>query len=71
MTTATGSELTPRECEVLRLVAEGLTQVTIAIRLFISRGTVRNHMTNIFTKLEVDNAVSAVVEGIRRGIITI
>ena len=46
-------ELTDREREVLRLVADGLTNQAIAGRLFVSGKTVRNHVSNILTKLQV------------------
>jgi ATP/maltotriose-dependent transcriptional regulator MalT len=52
-------ELTPRELEVLRLIAEGLTNPAIAERLTISVGTVKAHTANIYTKLGVRNRVQA------------
>lgn len=45
------SVLTPRESEVLRLIARGLTNSEIAAELFISRHTVKNHVSNIYRKL--------------------
>lgn len=54
-------ELTPRECEVLDLIARGLTNDEIAERLFISPKTVRNHNTRIFSKLQVDSRSKAIV----------
>lgn len=53
------SRLTPREREVLALVAEGLTNRQIAERLVISEGTAIRHVSNIFGKLEVNNRAAA------------
>ena len=56
--------LSPREREVLRLRAEGLTSVQVAWRLQISEQTVKNHMRRVFLKLGVDNLIEAMwVEG--------
>ncbi|MBG0815698.1 DNA-binding response regulator [Planomonospora sp. ID82291] len=52
--------LTPREADVLRLVAEGIDAAEIAGRLFLSAGTVRNYITAIVTKLNARNRVDAV-----------
>jgi DNA-binding NarL/FixJ family response regulator len=52
-------ELSDREREVLALVADGLTNTAIAERLFVSSKTVRNHVSNILTKLQVDNRTEA------------
>jgi DNA-binding NarL/FixJ family response regulator len=51
--------LTRREIEILRLVAEGLTNEEIAKRIFISEKTVKTHLTNIFDKLKVNNRFKA------------
>jgi LuxR family maltose regulon positive regulatory protein len=61
--------LSPREIEVLRLLAEGLTNKEIAQRLYISLRTVKYHTTNIFTKLNVDNRTQAVMKAGGLGII--
>ena len=47
--------LTPTEREVTQLVAEGLSNPGIASRLFISRATVKTHLTHVFTKLDITN----------------
>ena len=47
--------LTPTEREVAQLVAEGLSNPGIADRLFISRATVKTHLTHVFTKLDITN----------------
>lgn len=51
--------LTTREAEVLRLVAEGLSNAQVAERLFLAPRTVNTHLTNIYTKLGVDNRAAA------------
>jgi LuxR family transcriptional regulator, maltose regulon positive regulatory protein len=55
-----GESLSERECDVLRLMAEGLSNKAIAQRLLISAYTVRNHTVNIFGKLQVENRLQAV-----------
>jgi DNA-binding NarL/FixJ family response regulator len=52
-------ELSDREREVLGLVADGLTNTAISERLFVSSKTVRNHVSNILTKLQVENRTEA------------
>jgi LuxR family maltose regulon positive regulatory protein len=61
--------LSPREIEVLRLLAEGLANKEIAQRLYISLRTVKYHTTNIFTKLNVDNRTQAVMKAKKLGIL--
>jgi two-component system, NarL family, response regulator DegU len=51
--------LTKRELEILRLVAEGLTNEEIGKKIFISEKTVKTHLTNIFDKLKVNNRFKA------------
>jgi two-component system, NarL family, nitrate/nitrite response regulator NarL len=62
-------ELTPRELEVLRLMAEGLPNKTIAIRLGISEHTVKFHVNAILGKLGVGSRTEAVVRATRLGLI--
>ena len=57
--------LTPREREVLRLLAEGLAAHDIAKQLFISKKTVGTHLEHIFTKLGVRNRAQAVAVAYR------
>ncbi|MGH7828123.1 MAG: response regulator [Candidatus Binatia bacterium] len=52
-------DLTKRELEILKLVAEGLTNEEIGRRIFISEKTVKTHLTNIFDKLKVNNRFKA------------
>lgn len=62
-------ELTAREVEVLRLVAEGSRNRDIAARLFISEETVKAHIKHIMGKLRATDRTQAVTIGVRRGII--
>lgn len=61
--------LTPREREVLQLVAEGHTNSAIADILSISVKTVEKHRANLMTKLEVNDLASLIREGIKQGLI--
>jgi DNA-binding NarL/FixJ family response regulator len=65
----TGKEsLTRREYEVLTLIAEGLNNREIAEKLFISEKTVKNHVSNIFKKIEVADRVQAAIYAYRNNI---
>jgi LuxR family transcriptional regulator, maltose regulon positive regulatory protein len=61
--------LTKREIEILRLVAEGLNNQTIAERLFVSDHTVHRHLANILSKLSVSTRAAAVAQAARRGLL--
>jgi DNA-binding NarL/FixJ family response regulator len=61
--------LTPRETEILQLIAKGLSNRSAAETLGVSRATVRTHLEHIYAKLDVSNRTEAVTEAIRRGII--
>jgi DNA-binding NarL/FixJ family response regulator len=63
--------LTPREQEVLRLLAEGLSDKEIAQRLYVGSGTVRSHVVNIFGKLGVHSRLQALVFAVRHGLVDI
>jgi len=63
------TELTDRETVVLRLIAAGLGNHEIADQLYISENTVKNHVSNILVKLDVDNRVQAAVRAIIEGLI--
>jgi ATP/maltotriose-dependent transcriptional regulator MalT len=63
------SLLTRREVEVLRLVAEGLSNQTIATRLFVSDHTVHRHVANILNKFSVSTRAAAVAQAARRGLL--
>ena len=62
-------QLTRREQEVLRLVAEGYTDREVAETLFISHRTVNRHLSNIFVKLDVTGRAAAVAYAIRQGMV--
>ena len=62
--------LSRRELEVLRLVAEGLNNQTIAERLFVSDHTVHRHLANILGKLDVTSRAAAVAQASRRGLLS-
>ncbi|PFE34171.1 histidine kinase [Priestia megaterium] len=66
---ATAYELTAREIEILQLVAKGLRYNTIASRLYLSNGTVRNYASSAYTKLGVRNKEEAVQKALETGII--
>jgi two-component system, NarL family, response regulator LiaR len=63
--------LTPRELEVLQLLAQGLSNRNIAEALFISDRTVQAHLTSIFAKTQVSSRLEAVLNAIRRGWLTL
>jgi DNA-binding NarL/FixJ family response regulator len=64
-----GTALTPREVQLLELLATGLTNRAIARQLFISEATVKTHLVHIFGKLGVDNRTSAIAVAAQRRII--
>jgi DNA-binding NarL/FixJ family response regulator len=61
-------KLTEREEDVLRLLAQGLTNADIAARLYLSEGTVRNHVSAILSKLDVADRTQAAVLAIQHGL---
>lgn len=61
--------LTPRELEVLRLVADGLSNAQVALRIGRTEGTVKVHLKNILQKLDVHDRTEAVTTALRRGFI--
>jgi DNA-binding NarL/FixJ family response regulator len=67
---APGGELTPRELEVLRLVADGKTNAEIAQELFVSVGTVKVHVERIIDKLDVSDRTQAAVRAVELGYLT-
>jgi DNA-binding NarL/FixJ family response regulator len=62
-------QLTPRETEILQLIAKGLSNRAAAEALTLSRATIRTHLEHIYAKLDVSNRTEAVTEAIRRGLI--
>jgi DNA-binding NarL/FixJ family response regulator len=63
------SELSPRETEILKLIAKGLSNRQIAHALDITEGTVRVHASHIFAKFGCGDRAQAVSEAFQRGII--
>jgi DNA-binding NarL/FixJ family response regulator len=61
-------DLSEREREILRLIANGLSNGDIAERLYLSEGTVRNYVSSIFTKLDVSDRTQAALLALRYGI---
>ena len=62
------SDLTPREREVLKLVASGATNKEIAAALTLTENTVKNHLRNILEKLHLENRVQAAAYALRMGL---
>ena len=63
------SELSDREIEVLKLIANGKDNAVIANELHISPKTVKNHISNILMKLQIENRIQAAVYAVRSGIV--
>jgi DNA-binding NarL/FixJ family response regulator len=61
--------LTPREREILQLLADGMSNADVAAKLFISQETVKSHVRHILTKLEADTRTHAVAIALRESII--
>ena len=65
------SPLTPRETEILTLMAQGYFNKQIAVKLDISEQTIKNHITSILRKLDANARTQAVVTAIKRGLISL
>jgi DNA-binding NarL/FixJ family response regulator len=63
------SPLTPRETEILRMIAAGRGNAEIATSLFIGLGTVKGHIRDILEKLAAADRTQAAVNALRRGLI--
>jgi DNA-binding NarL/FixJ family response regulator len=63
------AELSEREIEVLKLIANGKDNALIAAELHISPKTVKNHISNILMKLQIDNRIQAAVYAVRSGLV--
>jgi DNA-binding NarL/FixJ family response regulator len=63
--------VTPRELEILEMMAEGMSNLTIAARLKISRHTVKFHVASVLTKLGARSRTEAVTAGVRQGLIVL
>jgi len=62
------AELSDREIEVLKLIANGKNNAEIASDLFVSSKTVKNHISNILTKLQISNRIQAAVYAVKSGL---
>jgi pimeloyl-ACP methyl ester carboxylesterase/DNA-binding CsgD family transcriptional regulator len=65
---ATGAPLTPREAEVLRLIAQGRTNSEIASELGLSERTVARHITNLYAKIDVGSKAAATAYALKHGL---
>jgi DNA-binding NarL/FixJ family response regulator len=63
------AELSDREIQVLKLIANGKDNAEIARQLFISPKTVKNHISNILMKLQIENRIQAAVYAVRSGLV--
>lgn len=63
------THLSPEDLELLRLIARGMTNRELAQELFISEGTVKDRVLELFRKMKVKGRVEAVMEGVRRGLL--
>ncbi|HZQ49632.1 MAG TPA: response regulator transcription factor [Candidatus Dormibacteraeota bacterium] len=61
--------LTARELEILKLIAEGVANKQIAFRLKISEKTVRNHVSNTYEKLQIQDRAQAALYAVRKGLV--
>jgi NarL family two-component system response regulator LiaR len=70
-TTVPHEDLTPREIEVLRQLALGRSNKEIADALSIGDETVKTHVGNVFAKLQVENRAQAIVQALKRGLVSL
>ena len=69
MRTPNAQNLSPRETEIIGLIAQGLSNKQAAAQLFLSEATVKTHLVHIFEKLGVDSRTAAVATAVDRGLI--
>ncbi|UCF95889.1 MAG: response regulator transcription factor [Spirochaetaceae bacterium] len=67
---AISKDLTPREIEVLRLIAEGMNNTELAQALFISETTAKTHVHNILSKLDLSDRTQAAIYAYRHGLVS-
>ena len=70
-TPSSNFQFSEREYDVLRLLAQGLSNVDIAQQLYLTEGTVRNYTSDIFKKLGVSDRTQAAIAAIRYGLVDI
>jgi two-component system response regulator DegU len=63
--------LTPREVEIVQMLANGASNIEVARKLFISSKTVKNHLAHIYSKLGVESRTQAVAKAVRLGLVRI
>ena len=63
------ADITPRELQVLELLAQGMDNAKIAEALYVTTHTVKSHVASILTKLQVDNRIQAAVRAVRGGLV--
>jgi DNA-binding NarL/FixJ family response regulator len=68
--TPSGPQLSPRESEVLQLLADGLGVAAIARQLFVSESTAKTHISKIYEKLGAANRAQAIMKAIRTGLLS-
>ena len=66
---AVQASLTDRELEVLKLLSSGMDNAEIGRTLFISPSTVKNHISSILLKLQIENRIQAAVYAVRSGLV--
>jgi DNA-binding NarL/FixJ family response regulator len=66
-----GEQLSPRETELLKLAAEGCSNRDIAIHLALTEGTIKSYFVHLFNKLNVGSRTEAVMEGLKRGLVSL
>lgn len=66
----TGPQLSPRENDVLQLLADGLAVAGIARRLFISESTTKTHISKLYEKLGAGNRAQAIMTAVRQGLVS-
>lgn len=67
--TTLADDLSERELEILNLLSQGLTNAEIAEKLFLTKGTVRNYVSSILAKLQVEDRTQAAILAIRHGLV--
>jgi two-component system, NarL family, response regulator LiaR len=67
--TTVASDLSERELDILKLLAQGFTNAEISERLYLTKGTVRNYVSSILTKLGVEDRTQAALIAVRHGLV--